>query len=62
VRLQQLEHRVVRQSADDPAASALRVDRRPEGVEHRLLGRLDDGAEERVEVGVGDGEAIDPDR
>ena len=39
------------------ARSALRVDRRPERVQHRLLGRLDDGGEERVEVRVGDGGA-----
>ena len=45
-----------------PALSALRVDRRPERVQHRLLGRLDDGGEERVEVRVGDGGRVDADR
>ena len=62
VRPQQLEHRLVRQGADDPPSAALRVDRRPERVQHRLLGRLDDGGEERVEVRVGNGDTIDADR
>ena len=36
--------------------AALGVDRRPERVQHGLLGRLDDRGEERVQVRVGNGE------
>ena len=50
---QQRQHRLVRQRAHDASLAARRVDRRPERVEHRLLGRLDGGGEERVQVTVG---------
>ena len=55
---QQLQDRLVRQRPDDPALSPGRLHRRPESVQDRLLGRIDDRREEVVEQLVGDGRAL----
>src|SRR5204862_4923654 len=47
---QELQHLVVREAPLDPTLPALDVGRRPERVQHRLLGRLDGRGEERVEL------------
>ena len=59
---QQLQHGLVGQGADDASLAPVGVDCRPERVEHRLLGRFDDGREERVQVLVGNRGAIDAER
>ena len=47
---EQLEHVVVRQGAADPPLATRHLGRRPERVEDGLLGRVDDGLEDVVQV------------
>jgi hypothetical protein len=46
---EQLEHVLVREAFDDTASPSLDVRRRPEGVQHGFLRRLDRGGEDLVD-------------
>src|SRR4029453_2327475 len=57
-RLQELEDGLVRWRPDHPSLAALDVLSGPERVQHRLLRRVDDSAEELIQAAIGDGIAL----